>query len=47
MMVSVLTGFFLSSGDAHWGWWMLFWLAFFAQFIISTVISMYLVVKRK
>ena len=34
MMLAVLTGFFLAYGEAHWGWWILFWLAFFSHFII-------------
>lgn len=36
-MLSVLTGFFLAYSDAHWGWWILFWLAFFANTIITVV----------
>jgi hypothetical protein len=47
MMLSVLTGFFLYSADAHWGWWMLFWLAFFAQSITTFILSMYTIVKRR
>lgn len=47
MMLSVLTGFFLAYGDAHWGWWILFWLAFFAQTIAAWILSMYSVMKRK
>ena len=39
MMLAVLTGFFLAYGDAHWGWWILFWLAFFSNLIISTVMA--------
>ena len=46
MMVSVLTGFFLAYGDAHWGWWILFWLAFFANSVIASVISMASVIKK-
>ena len=40
MMLSVLTGFFLAYGDAHWGWWILFWLAFFSNAVLALLIGM-------
>ena len=46
MMLSVLTGFFLAYGDAHWGWWILFWFAFFANTIL-TVLASFLAAQSK
>jgi len=46
MMLSVLTGFFLAYGDAHWGWWILFWLAFFAN-TITQFLAMLLISYKK
>lgn len=46
MMLSVLTGFFLAYGDAHWGWWILFWLAFFSNTIAHALAMIALANKK-